>query len=164
MTSQHGRSLSSSAQQGPTNYSFDNIQSPLASNAPTNTTGAPQSARREEYMDDGDVTMEDADPYNRMKYPSRPTHTRVHSQHLSQEESSAARRYSPMNTFSPTSSFIASSPQQANHTYNAYTSSSQSARQSPSRGNNAYASPTSQYYSPNGEFCSAQVSIEVNTL
>lgn len=151
MGSHHGRSLSNSAQ-GQNSYSYDSGRSPLASNAPSNATIVPRSARREEYMDDGDVTMEDADPYNRMKYPSRPTHVRASSHHLSHEESSAARRYSPMNTFSPTSPYVTNSPHQSSHSYNAYTPNSQSARQSPNRSNNPYATPSSQYYSSNGRF------------
>jgi dual specificity protein kinase YAK1 len=140
----HGRSLSSSAQQS--SHSFDNFQSPLGSNAPTSTGATPLSTKREEYtIDDGDVAMEDADPYNRMKYPSRPNHSHQRSQHLPSEESSAARRYSP------TSPYPANSPQQPNHTYNAYTPNNQSARQSPNRGN-PYATPSNQYYPSSCKF------------
>lgn len=143
----HGRSLSSSAQHG--SYTLDTVHSPLGSNAPSSMATTPASSRREEYtIDDGDVAMEDADPYNRMKYQSRPNHAHQRSQHLPAEESSAARRYSPMNTFSPTSPHGGSSPQQSGHTYNAYTPTSHSARQSPSRGH-SYTTPSSQYYPQN---------------
>ena len=153
MGSHHGRSLSNSTQ-GHNPYSYDSSsrRSPLGSNAPSNATLVPRSARKEEYMDDGDVTMEDADPYNRMKYPSRPAHARASSHHLSQEESSAARRYSPMSTFSPTSPYVVNSPHQSNYSHTTYTPNSQSARQSPSKSNNQYATPSNQYYSSNGKF------------
>ena len=102
---------------------------------------------------DGDLMMEDADPYNKQKYSSRPaTQSRPSSQYLPAEHldatSRAAARYSPMNT-SPTSPYVSSPPQQQQATSNSYASYTpqQSARGSPSR-QNPYASPTQQqrYY------------------
>ncbi|TVY71372.1 Dual specificity protein kinase [Lachnellula suecica] len=89
----------------------------------------------------GDVAMQDAgDPYSGMKYPMRPHH----QQHLSgsragshQEPSTAAQRYSPMETLSPSSPYGAQ--QQSQY-------AAQGQRQSPTRPGN-YTSPTSYYAS-----------------
>lgn len=104
-------------------------------------------ARGSELNDgDGDVPMEDADPYNKPKYASRANHQQRHSQQfLQQEESSAARRYSPMN-LSPTSPYNQPSGGQ---NYASFTPQTQSNRGSPTRNNNPYMSPQS-YYSPPG--------------
>lgn len=96
---------------------------------------------------DGDVPMEDADPYNKPKYASRANHQHRHSQQfVQQEESAAARRYSPMN-LSPTSPYGASPQQQSQNTYTSFTPQTQSNRQSPTR-SNPYISPPQSYYSP----------------
>lgn len=99
---------------------------------------------------DGDVAMEDADPY-KPKYsagaqrpiaaqrPSQPSYLQQH------EDSAAARRYSPMN-LSPTSPYAA---------YSSFTPQAQAqshaqppnSRQSPTR-TNPYMSPPASYYSP----------------
>lgn len=108
---------------------------------------APQS-RGPEYNDrDGDVPMEDADPYNKPKYnSSRSGHQHRHSQQfLQQEESAAARRYSPMN-LSPTSPYSGST-QQGGPNYTSFSPQTQSNRQSPTR-SNPYISPPNSYYSP----------------
>lgn len=98
---------------------------------------------------DGDVAMEDADPYNKPKYSSsRAGHQHRHSQQfLQQEESAAARRYSPMN-LSPTSPYTGST-QQGGQQYTSFTpqAQNQSNRQSPTR-SNPYMSPPNSYYSP----------------
>ena len=157
MAPQHTRSTSGSSlhqqqHQQPSAYGFEALQNPSLPPNPQQNHGAPpQSARKPEFgLDDGDIAMEDADPYNRMKYPSRTSHSQRPSQYLAQDDSTstAARRYSPMNTFSPTSPYVASSPQQSNHAYNAYTPQNQSARQSPNRGN-PYSTPSTQYYPSN---------------
>ena len=77
-----------------------------AYHAPTSsayTQGSPMATSRSRaYSTDQDVSMEDADPYNRTKYPSRSSHQRRPSGHyLTNEDSSAARRYSPMKALSP---------------------------------------------------------------
>lgn len=96
---------------------------------------------------DGDVPMEDADPYNKPRYASRANHQNRHSQHfVQQEESAAARRYSPMN-LSPTSPYVASSQPPAQSTYTSFTPQTQTSRQSPTR-SNPYMSPPQSYYSP----------------
>jgi dual specificity protein kinase YAK1 len=119
------------------------------------SSGAPAS-RGPDYNDgDGDVAMEDADPY-KPKYNSmsRPNHQHRHSQQfLQHEESAAARRYSPMN-LSPTSPY-AGNAQQGGQSYTSFSpqaqaqaqSQPQSNRQSPTR-NNPYMSPPNSYYSP----------------
>lgn len=89
---------------------------------------------------DGDMHMEDADPFNKQKYarPPQQSTSRPTSQYLPAEQadatSRAAARYSPMHT-SPTTSYVSSTPSQ-----NQFYTPQQSARQSPSR-HNPYASP-----------------------
>ena len=95
--------------------------------------------------------MEDADPYNRMKYPSRPNHSqRPSTQYLAQEESAAARRYSPMKALSPSSPYAPSSQQSSQSPYGHYPSQNTSARQSPTRSNH-YSTPSQSYYSTPSE-------------
>jgi dual specificity protein kinase YAK1 len=99
---------------------------------------------------DGDMPMEDADPFNRQKYARPPpqSNSRPTSQYLPADQldatSRAAARYSPMHT-SPTSSYVSTASQQMSN--NHYYTPQQSARQSPSR-HNPYTSPTQQarYY------------------
>lgn len=77
-----------------------------------------------------DVQMEDADPYNRSKYPSRPSHHHRLSQQLMQE-STAAQRYSPMNISTSSASHLSSpNTQQTTFNFNVQTPTS---RQSPMR-------------------------------
>jgi hypothetical protein len=99
---------------------------------------------------DGDVPMEDADSYKLKYNASRgANHQHRHSQQfLQQEESTAARRYSPMN-LSPTSPF-SGNPQQGGQAYTSFTPNAQSNRGSPTR-NNPYMSPPNSYYSPPGK-------------
>jgi dual specificity protein kinase YAK1 len=107
---------------------------------------------------DGDMPMEDADPYNKQKYARATSNSNSNrnSQYLPAQQpedatSRTASRYSPMNT-SPTSPYLPAPQQQqqqqqvAGNQYSSYTPQ-QSARQSPSR-QNPYASPTSsqRYY------------------
>ncbi|KAF1842554.1 kinase-like protein [Cucurbitaria berberidis CBS 394.84] len=116
---------------------------------------SPGGSRGPEYNDgDGDVAMEDADPYKPKYNMSRPNHQHRNSQQfLQNEESAAARRYSPMN-LSPTSPYTGN-PQQGGQNYTTFSpqaqtqsqGQSQSNRQSPTR-NNPYISPPNSYYSP----------------
>lgn len=108
---------------------------------------------------DGDMPMEDADPFNRQKYAQRPTTTTsTSSNRLSQYippdqldvASKAAARYSPMNT-SPTSPFLASPQQQQQQQqhqqrdgYTSYTAQQQAARYSPNKTGKTYVSPPQQ--------------------
>lgn len=95
---------------------------------------------------DGDVPMEDADPYKpryaaKSAQPSRTSTAYVQEQ----EASAAARRYSPMN-LSPSSPYGPAAQQNAAN-YSSF--SPQSTCQSPTR-SNPYMSPPQSYYSPPG--------------
>jgi dual specificity protein kinase YAK1 len=97
---------------------------------------------------DGDIKMEDADPYKpKIASPhlSHGSHQRMPSS-VQQEESAAARRYSPMN-LSPASPFPQQQqqqpPQQQQQQYTSYTPSG-SSRASPVR--NSYVPSNSSYY------------------
>ncbi|KAK2882634.1 hypothetical protein FQN49_000146 [Arthroderma sp. PD_2] len=96
---------------------------------------------------DQDTPMEDADPYNRAKYPPRPAaHQRNSSQFLANEESSAAaRRYSPMNVLSPTLPYNIS-PNTSQNTYGFPPTAQSSSHPSPTNANNFSASQS--YQSP----------------
>lgn len=133
-------------------------QDPYASpTAPTRTASmalvSPEGphGRGAEYNDgDGDVAMEDADPYKPKYSTSRANHQHRHSQQfLQQGESAAARRYSPMN-LSPTSPY-AGTTQQGGSNYTSFSPQAQNNRQSPTR-NNPYMSPPNSYYSPPSKF------------
>ena len=150
VSQQHAREYSGSAQQHqpPTGLSYEPYQTSTASSHSQTVSGTPASVSyvKQEYPGDGDVAMEDADPYNRMKYPSRPNHShRASAQFLSQEDSVAARRYSPMKALSPSSPYATSPHQAPQSSYSAYTSQTVSARQSPTRGS-SYSTPSSQAY------------------
>ena len=152
---QHSRSYSGSAQQPqpPAGFSYESYQTPTLPSHPQSLAASPAGTPRvqQDFSGDGDITMDDADPYNRMKYPSRPSHAHRSSiQYLSQEESAAARRYSPMKTLTPSSPYN-TSPQQPNHSaYNAYAPQTLSARQSPTRPgvSGSFPSNSSQPYYP----------------
>ena len=138
-----------SAQHQPqSGYSYEAYQTPSIPSQPQSMAVSPVGTpRTRTYSGDGDVAMEDADPYNRMKYPSRPTHSqRPSAQYLGHEDSSAARRYSPMKTLSPSSPYAPSSQQSSQSPYGHYASQSTSARQSPTRSNH-YSTPSQSYYS-----------------
>lgn len=156
-TSRHGRYPQSTGQQ-PANgsaqhqpqsgYSYEAYQTNSVPSQPQSMAVSPiGTPRTRAYSGDGDVAMEDADPYNRMKYPSRPTHSqRPSAQYLGQEDSSAARRYSPMKALSPSSPYAPSSQQSSQSPYGHYPSQTTSARQSPTRSNH-YSTPSQSYYS-----------------
>ena len=162
-THQQSRETNSSTtqqQQQPSlsSFSYEAYQTPSIPSHPQSMAASPiGTPRARAYSGDGDVAMEDADPYNRMKYPSRPNHQqRASGQHLSQEDSAAARRYSPMkalspSTLSPSSHYVASPHQSVQTSYGAFTSQNTSARQSPTR-SNPYSSPTQNYYSTPCEY------------
>lgn len=130
---------SAQQQQPQSGYGYEAYQTPSIPSQPQSMAVSPiGTPRTRTYSGDGDVAMEDADPYNRMKYPSRPSHHQRHSgQFLGQEDSSAARRYSPV--YAPNSQQSSQSP------YGHYSSQSTSARQSPTRSNH-YATPSQSYY------------------
>jgi len=127
--------------QPPAGFTYEQYQGGMGAHSQSITaspTAAPQ-------MRDGsgDVAMQDAgDPYSGMKYPMRPHHQqhlsggRAISQHSTQEPSTAAQRYSPMETLSPGSQYGAT--QQGQNQY--------ASRQSPTRPGN-YSSSNSYYTS-----------------
>jgi len=124
--------------------------SSLANRTPTMPLAAPTAPHlRQDFAGDGDgdVAMEDVDQY-RPKQSARPTHSRqISQQQILNEESSAARRYSPMN-LSPASPYNATPANAMSTVYNSYSPNTQ-ARSSPTR-QNAYISspPTQNFYSP----------------
>jgi dual specificity protein kinase YAK1 len=128
--------------------SYASPSAPLRQNTmPLQSPGVAHN-RSAEYNDrDGDVPMEDADTFNKLKYSSsRAGHQNRHSQQfLQQEESAAARRYSPMN-LSPTSPYSGTT-QQGGQNYASFSPQTQNNRQSPTR-NNPYMSSPNSYYSP----------------
>ncbi|KAF2843095.1 kinase-like protein [Patellaria atrata CBS 101060] len=108
-------------------YNTPSIASKTASMAITSPPAA--QSRGSDYTGDGDgdVPMEDADLYNKPKYSSRPAHQRGQSANLvQQEESSAARRYSPM-SLTPSSPYNSTSAQQTGQAaYSSFSPQSQS--------------------------------------
>ena len=132
----------------PSGFSYETYQTPAVPSHPHSIAASPiGTPQARPYNNGGDVAMEDADPYNRMKYPSRPNHQhRVSGQYLSQEDSAAARRYSPMKALSPSSPYAASPHQPSQPLYVSYPSQNTSARQSPTRPN-LYSSQSQSYYS-----------------
>jgi dual specificity protein kinase YAK1 len=119
--SRHG-SIAAASQQQPPKYDPYKMTRPSSQNPPLDGDS------------DGDRVMEDADPYNRQKYSSSASRTPTQrAAYLSSQpnvDSTAARRYSPMNTTSPTSPYMTSPNQYTPHQM----------RQSPTR--HMYSSPT----------------------
>ena len=148
----HPLATATTPQQQARDNSFEAYGSPSISSRAASMTISPQSASQSRSImyngdGDGDLPMEDVDPY-KQRQPSRPNNPNRHSSQFL-EESTAARRYSPMNT-SPSSPSSLYSPQQA--TYGSLNTigmqQSSSRRQSPTR-TNPY---SSGYYSP-GTLC-----------
>lgn len=143
--------------QPPVGYTYETFQTPgTASKTPSagpnskpvSMASSPTTTpRNRDYVNDADTTMEDADPYNRTKYPSRPnTHNRASSQFLAHaEESSAARRYSPMNVLSPPMSYPTSPGKSQGYSFPPTTPGQ--SRRSPARTAD-YASSPQGYQSP----------------
>lgn len=130
------------AAQPPAGYSFEQYQGGVNSGAHTQSMAGSSSGALQPGDGSSDITMQDAgDQYNSMKYPIRPH--QGHQHHLStgsrppshQEQSTAAQRYSPMDTLSPSSPYTAT-PQAGQSQY--------ASRQSPTRPG-SYSSPNSYY-------------------
>ena len=114
-------------------YGYEAYQTPSVPSQPQSMAVSPIGTphTRAYASGDGDIAMEDADPYNKMKYPSRPSHhSRPSGQHLGQDDSPTARRYSPMKA-TPSSPYTPQQPGQ--NPYSHYQSQNTSARQSPTR-------------------------------
>jgi dual specificity protein kinase YAK1 len=124
-------------------YEYDSYQSASAASNGLSMASTPSAtSHSNEYNGETDVPMEDADPYNRSKYPSRPIHQRgSSSQYLTRQGSSAAQRYSPMDLLSP--SGYASSPKSQSQN-SSFQNQSSASRQSPTRQN--YFPNSSQQY------------------
>lgn len=145
--------------QPPVGYTYETFQTPGTSSKPPSAGPNSKSVsmassptatpRSRDYVTDADTAMEDADPYNRAKYPSRPNHhSRPSSQFLGQaEESSAARRYSPMNALSSPTSSYPNSPGKSQPAYGFPPTAHGQSRRSPARAPD-YASPPQGYQSP----------------
>lgn len=148
--------------QAPVGYTYETLQTPgtpsRQHSATPNTKSIPMASspsatpRNRDYVTDADTAMEDADPYNRTKYPTKPNqHPRPSSQFLAQmEESSAARRYSPMNALSPSMSYP-TSPGKTQGSYGFPQGPQTHSRRSPTRAAD-YSSPPQAYQSPPGEY------------
>ncbi|KAJ5096130.1 hypothetical protein NUU61_005486 [Penicillium alfredii] len=142
--------------QPPVGYTYETFQTPapkapsVGPNSKTISMASSPTAtpRSRDYVTDADTTMEDADPYNRAKYPTRPNHhSRASSQFLAQtEESSAARRYSPMNALSPPMSYP-TSPGTSQGSYGFSPAGQNPSQRSPARTSD-YSSPPQGYQSP----------------
>lgn len=129
------------AAQASTTYTYEQYQGGLSSgsHAQSMATSSSTATQRD---GNGDVAMQDAgDPYSGVKYPMRPHHQhlstsgRTAPHNLPQEQSSAAQRYSPMETLSPSGTYTAS-PQTGRPQY--------TSRHSPTRPG-SYSSPNSYY-------------------
>lgn len=145
--------------QPPVGYTYEPFQTPAMASKPPSLSSSSKTMsmasspaatpRHRDYVADTDATMEDADPYNRSKYPTRPHHqSRPSAQYFPTEESSAARRYSPMNAVPPAAGPYSVSPGKSQNAY-AFPpgpNPSQPSRRSPTRSN--YASPPLAYQSP----------------
>lgn len=129
--------------QPPAGFTYEQYQGGMG--APSQSITASPTATPQMRDGNGDVPMQDADPYGNMKYPMRPHHqqhlsgSRVPSLHSPQEPSAAAQRYSPMETLSPSSPYGASQQGQ-----NQFGSPAGTQRQSPTRPGN-FSSPSSYY-------------------
>lgn len=141
----------SQQQQQPPNtaYGYEAYQTSSVPSQPQSMAVSPIGTphTRAYSQDNGqDVTMEDADPYNKMKYPSRPNHQqRPSGQYRGQQDPTAARRHSPVKALSPSSPYTPSSTQGSQTPYGQYASQNASARQSPTR-SNPYATPSQSAY------------------
>lgn len=142
--------------QPPVGYTYEAFQTPsmatkppsIGSNSkPVSMASSPVATpRSRDYVTETDTTMEDADPYNRAKYPTRSSHhSRASSQFLTNEESSAARRYSPMNILSPSGPYN-SSPGKSQNSYG-FPGAPNNSRWSPTR-TSIYSSAPQAYQSP----------------
>ncbi|RDW70082.1 kinase-containing protein [Coleophoma crateriformis] len=128
--------------QAPAGFSYEQYQGGLTAHSQSmgsSPVGTPQIRDG-----NGDVSMQDAgDPYSGRQYPLRPHHSqhlsggRVAGHHTSQEPSTAAQRYSPMEALSPASPYGAAPPPGPGQ-YGAQ-------RQSPNSRAGSYSSPNTYY-------------------
>ena len=155
LQSERGASGQAQPYQTAANYNYDRYrQNHTTSGALSMASSPPTTRHLPGYNGVPDVPMEDADPYNRAKYPSRPAHQhRLSGQYLFQEGSSAAQRYCPMQMLSPTAPY-ASSPQSQGQNSVAYQFPNHNSRHSPSRQN--FHANSSRNYQNSPSRCSAE--------
>ena len=141
----------------PSTIGYESYQSSTVQSQSQSMADSPiGTPHRRGYSADGDVAMEDADPYNKMKYPSRPTHQqRPSGQYLGQQDPSGGRRYSPVKALSPSSPYTPISGQASQSPYGHYSSQSTSARQSPTRTSHLSTPSHSAYATPSKSRASA---------
>lgn len=132
--------------QPPAGFKFEQYQGGLNPQQTSSTSPMTSPGLRD---GNGDVRMQDAhDPYAGIKYPLRPHHQQQLSGalpsniHQSQEPSSAAQRYSPMEVLSPANSYA---PPPKSALASSQFSQSPAQRQSPTRQSDY--GPQSPYYS-----------------
>lgn len=120
---------------------------PLTPNMNLTTPSGAQTQVNPAYRNDrdGDIAMQDADPYKPRQIAKAHGHSRQQSanQLVLEESSAAARRYSPMN-LSPASPYAATPQQSIQSAYSSYTPAQ--SRGSPTR-TNSYASPPCKFHS-----------------
>lgn len=140
-------------QPNPGQFGYDAYQAPAIPSQNQSMTNSPTTAQhRRRISGDGDVAMEDADPYNKMKYPSRPSHQQKSSgQFLNQQGVPSGSRYSPVKALSPSSPYTPSSAQATQNPYGPFSSHNTSARQSPTRASHL-STPSQSNYTSAGEF------------
>lgn len=139
-------------------YSFDSYPAhPSGStlHADVTSAGSTSYPRQMGYNGNGDVAMQDVDAYGKVKHSSRPPHhqhqssmggggSRLDSQYGPHDDS-APRRYSPMDTLSPSSPY-ANVFRQPSQNSGPHTSQGYGSRQSPTKPD-SFSSPTQPYYS-----------------
>jgi len=141
---------------------YDAFASPTLPSQPAASTPfaqPPKIGRQLQPDIEGDIPMEDADPFNKQKYeyPIRSTHKSrpPSTQFLPQEESSAARRYSPMD-LSPTTPYSTTHAPQSH--FSSYTPVLQPNRHSPTRPH-MYGSQSYQSSRTFSELCQPKMSL-----
>lgn len=123
---------------GSTAWTYDVYQpSPPAAYASTLSAAPihPSQGSTTGFGTDGDLPMEDADPFNNQKYATRssqPHRSRPSSQHLLADDSLATRLYSPLHP-SLTNPYPGSSPGTSSTQFATFTPLTSSTRHSPTR-------------------------------
>lgn len=137
------------------NNSYSTFQaSPATSHGPS--AAASPYGSPADHNADADVAMQDVDSYGRGSY-TRPAQQRqvsavggrAVSQYGPSEDSTAARKYSPMDTLSPSTPLSPASRAQNQHYVPSHASQTHGSRQSPSRPQ-SYVSPSQSYYPSSG--------------
>ena len=131
-----------------TGHGYEAYQAPSIPSQPSSMAVSPiGTPRMRTYSQDSrqDIAMEDADPYNKLKYPSRPHHQQRPSGQYLAQDSSTGRRYSPVKALSPSSPYTPGSTQGMQTPYTPLGYENSSARQSPTR-SSQYTTPSQSNY------------------